>query len=73
MAAGVSAPTGGVVEFWGGDVYLGQGTITLVGGAYKATFAIATLARGSHAIKARFVGSASLAVSDSGTLTQTIT
>jgi hypothetical protein len=73
VATGVAAPTGGVVEFWDGDNYLGRGTITLVGGAYKATFATATLARGSHAIKARFVGSASHAVSDSSTLTQTIT
>jgi hypothetical protein len=73
VATGVAAPTGGVVEFWDGDSYLGKGTIGLVGGAYKATFAIATLARGSHAIKARFIGSASHAVSDSGILTQTIT
>ena len=72
VAAGVAAPTGGVVEFWDGTIYLGKGTITLVGGAYKATFAIATLARGSHAIKARFIGSASHAVSNSSTLTQTI-
>ncbi|MEI8370631.1 MAG: Ig-like domain repeat protein [Planctomycetia bacterium] len=73
VASGVAAPTGGVVEFWDGTIYLGKGTITLVGGAYKATFAIATLARGSHAIKARFIGSASHAVSNSSTLTQTIT
>jgi hypothetical protein len=73
VAAGVAAPTGGVVEFWDGDTYLGRGTITLVGGAYKATFATTTLARGSHAIKARFVGSASHAVSNSSPLNQTIT
>jgi len=73
VAAGVAAPTGGVVEFWDGDVYLGKGTIALVSGAYKATFATTTLARGSHAIKARFVGSASHAVSNSSLLNQTIT
>ena len=77
VAAGVAAPTGGVVEFWDGDTYLGKGTITAttVGSvtSYKATFATTTLARGSHAIKARFVGSASHAVSNSSTLTQTIT
>jgi len=73
VAAGVAAPTGGVVEFWDGDVYLGKGTVALVSGAYKATFATTTLARGSHAIKARFVGSASHAVSNSSLLTQTIT
>ena len=73
VAAGVAAPTGGIVEFWDGDTYLGKGQITLVGGAYKATFTTKTLAKGSHAIKARFVGSASHAVSDSSTLTQTIT
>ena len=77
VAAGVAAPTGGVVEFWDGDTYLGKGTITAttVGSvtSYKATFATTTLARGSHAIKARFVGSASYAVSDSSLLDQAIT
>lgn len=73
VATGVAAPTGGVVEFWDGDSYLGKGTIGLVGGVYKATFTTTTLARGLHAIKARFVGSASHAVSDSSILTQTIT
>ncbi|MCY3016429.1 MAG: Ig-like domain repeat protein [Planctomycetota bacterium] len=72
VASGVAAPTGGVVEFWDGDNYLGRGTITLVGGAYKATFATTALARGAHAIRARFIGSASHAVSNSSTLTQTI-
>jgi hypothetical protein len=73
VAGGVAAPTGGVVEFWDGDNYLGKGTITLVSGVYKATFVTKNLAKGSHAIKARFVGSASHAVSNSGILTQTIT
>ena len=73
----MAAPTGGVVEFWDGDSYLGKGTIaaTTIGGvtSYKATFATTTLAKGSHAIKARFVGSTAHAVSTSGLLTQTIT
>ncbi len=70
VAAGV--PTGGVVEFWDGDTYLGKGTIALTSGVYRATFTTATLARGSHAIKARFVGTSTFAASESGVLTQTI-
>jgi hypothetical protein len=77
VAAGVTAPTGGVVEFWDGDTYLGRGTITstTVGSvtSYRATFATTTLARGTHAIRARFIGSASHAVSNSSPLNQTIT
>jgi hypothetical protein len=77
IPTGVPAPTGGVVEFWDGDTYLGKGTIAewRVGSvtSYRATFATATLARGPHAIRARFIGSASHAVSNSGLLTQTIT
>jgi sugar lactone lactonase YvrE len=77
VATGVAAPTGGVVEFWDGDTYLGRGTInaTTVGSvtSYRATFATTILARGAHAIRARFIGSASHAVSNSSLLTQTIT
>jgi hypothetical protein len=77
VAAGVAAPTGSVVEFWDGDTYLGRGTITATtAGAvtsYRATFATTTLARGAHAIRARFIGSASHAVSNSSPLNQTIT
>jgi hypothetical protein len=77
VATGVAAPTGGVVEFWDGNTYLGKGTITAstVGSvtSYRATFATTTLARGLHPIRARFVGSASHAVSTSSLLNQTIT
>jgi hypothetical protein len=72
VAAGMPAPTG-VVEFWDGDVYLGKGTITLVSGTYRATFATATLARGAHSIRARFVGNSTYGVSNSGLLSQSIT
>jgi sugar lactone lactonase YvrE len=77
VATGVAAPTGGIVEFWDGDTYLGRGAITAttVGSvtSYRATFATTTLARGLHPIRARFVGSASHAVSTSSLLNQTIT
>ena len=73
VAVGAPAPTGGVVEFWDGDVYLGKGTIALVSGAYRATFTTAALSRGLHSIRARFVGSSVYAASASGLLSQTIT
>jgi sugar lactone lactonase YvrE len=72
VAAGAPAPTGGVVEFWDGDTYLGKGTITTSGGVSRATFSTALLSRGGHSIRARFVGNSVYAASSSGLLSQTI-
>jgi hypothetical protein len=72
VATGAAAPTGGVVEFWDGDTYLGKGTIALVSGVYRATFSTALLSRGAHSIRARFVGNTVYAASASGLLSQTI-
>ena len=65
VATGATAPTGSIVEFWDGDIYLGSGKLALVSGIYKVTL---TLAIGTHSIKARFVGNATYAVSESSIL-----
>jgi sugar lactone lactonase YvrE len=75
VATGVAAPTGGVVEFWDGNTYLGRGTVTATtsGSVTSYTAFLTTrLARGVHGIWARF-GSASHAVSNSGVVVQRIT
>ena len=73
VATGVAAPTGGVVEFWDGNTYLGRGTVTATtAGSATVFLTVPRLARGVHGIWARF-GSASHAVSNSGVLLQRIT
>jgi len=72
VATGATAPTGSVVEFWDGDIYLGSGKLALVSGIYKVTLTTSTLAVGTHSIKARFVGNATYAVSESSIFSQIV-
>jgi hypothetical protein len=71
LTANLSMSSGSVtgsVQFWDGDTLLATSTIS----AGRATWTTSSLANGSHAITARYLGSASAAPSNSGVLVQAV-
>ena len=70
-APGTATPTG-TVTFRNGSATLGTGTVQMVGGVAEATYTTSTLSVGRHTITAVYAGTASIAGSTSGTLTETI-
>jgi hypothetical protein len=63
-----SGPVAGSIQFWDGATLMGTSTIA----TGRATLVTSSLSNGSHAITARYLGSASAPPADSGVLVQTV-